>query len=483
MRVAFVDDVIRFSIPLGITGVAASLRGGGHETGLFVIGNDVEGCIDRITAFRPDAVAFSVMSGNHQGYYAFARRLKDRTGITTIWGGPHATFFPEMVEFPWVDAVCVGEGEEAMLELANCFDKENGRLPFDICNFSVKRDGKIQSNPVRPRNRALDDLPHPARDLYMDQFPFLRNHGIKHFTAHRGCPYKCTYCFNDSYNRIYRQQAGDKKVFFSRSPDGIVDEILWLRKQAPIQMLTFVDDVFTLDPLWTIDFAEVYARRCRIPFSINMRFDNVDEVALAALAEAGLCLVQAGVESGDEHIRNTVMKRKMTEESMIEAALLFKKHKVKLLTENVIGVPGETFDSAIRTLCLNIRIKPDVANASVFTPYPKLDMTHYAVEKGYFDGNFDRLKSNYYHDSVLKFDNPADKDRILNLRCFFSTLSHHPWLLRPFCLLLELKPNVFFRMFGDLVDGFYLKRCVAYKFSVSSFLITLRHYVVSYRSK
>ncbi len=481
MRIAFVEDTIRFSIPLGITGIAATLREGGHETGLFVIGDDAEGTIDRIAAFRADAVAFSVISGSHQGYYAFAHRLKERTGIPTIWGGPHPTFFPEMVELPWADAVCVGEGEESALDFANRFDAEGGRLPVEVPNFWVKRDGKIQTNPVRSRNRALDDLPYPARDLYTDQFPVLRNHGIKHFMAHRGCPYKCTYCFNESYNQIYKDQAGDKKVFSSRSPDGIVDEILWLRERVPVRMVAFVDDVFTLHRRWTLEFAEVYARRCRIPFSINTRFDNVDAVTVPALAEAGLRLVYAGVESGDEFIRNTVMKRQMTEESMIEAAALYKKHGVKLLTENVIGVPGETFDSAMRTLRVNMRIKSDIANASVFAPYPKLEMTRYAIEKGYFDGDFDRLNSNYYHDSVLKFDNPTDKNRILNLRCFFSILSHHPWILRPLRPLLEMKPNALFRTFGDLVDGFYLKRCVAYKFSAGDFLTTLRHFLANYR--
>jgi len=481
MKIAFVEDTIRFSIPLGITGIAAMMRQGGHEPSLYVIGNDADKTIERIAAARPDAVAFSVISGSHQGYYSFAQRLKETTGIPTIWGGPHPTFFPEMVELPFADAVCVGEAEESSLDFANRFDAEGGRFPLDVPNFWVKRGDTIQKNPVRARNRSLDDLPYPARDLYTDQFPVLRNHGIKHFLAHRGCPYKCTYCFNESFNQLYKEQAGDKKVFMSRTPDGIVDEILWLRERVPVRMVAFVDDVFTLHRRWSLEFAEVYARRCRIPFSINTRFDNVDPEIVSAMADAGLRLVYAGVESGDEFIRNTVMKRQMTEQSMVDAAELYKKHGVKLLTENVVGVPGETMDSAMRTLSVNMRIKPDIANASVFAPYPKLEMTRYAVEKGYFDGDFDRLNSNYYHDSVLKFDDPADKNRILNLRCFFSILSHHPWLLRFIRPLLEMNPNAVFRTFGDLVDGYYLKRCVAYKFSPGDFLTTLRHFIANYR--
>jgi hypothetical protein len=57
---------------------------------------------------------------------------------------------------------------------------------------------------------------------------------------------------------------------------------------------------------------------------------------------------------------------------MYETAALYGKHGVKLLTENVLGVPGEMFETALDTLRVNMKIKPDIANASLFAPYPKL---------------------------------------------------------------------------------------------------------------
>jgi anaerobic magnesium-protoporphyrin IX monomethyl ester cyclase len=481
MRIAFVEDILRFSIPLGITSIAGMLRRGGHDAQVFVAGSKLEKTVQQVADFGPDAVAFSVISGSHQGYYAIARRLKESLGIPTIWGGPHPTFFPEMIELPWVDAVCLGEGEEAALEFADRFDDGDGELPTGVSNFWTKRDGEIHRNAVKPRNTSLDELPYPARDLYYDQFPLLRKHGIKHFMAHRGCPYKCTYCFNDSYNQLYREQADDKTIFSSRSPESIVDEVLYVKERVPLKMVAFVDDVFTLHRKWSLEFAETYARRCRIPFSINTRFDNVDEEIVRAFREAGLSLVFAGVESGNEFIRNTVMKRSMSAESMSSAADLYRKFGVKLLTENVLGSPGETFESAMDTLRANIRIKPDIANASIFAPYPKLAMTQYAIDNGYFDGNFDSLNSNYYHGSILRFDDQRDLRRILNLRCFFSLLSHHPRLLGLVRPLLEVRHNAAYRWFGDLVDGFYLKRCTAYRFSVGDFVTTLRHFLTNYR--
>jgi radical SAM superfamily enzyme YgiQ (UPF0313 family) len=244
----------------------------------------------------------------------------------------------------------------------------------------------------------------------------------------------------------------------------------------------FVDDVFTLQRKWTMEFAEVYARRCRLPFSINARFDNVDADMVAALADAGLCLVYAGVESGNEHIRNTVMKRRQKIDSMAAAAELYHRHGVKLLTENVLGAPGETYAQARETLAVNLRIRPAIANASLFTPYPKLEMTRYAIERGYFDGDFDKLDSNYYHGTVLRFDDERDKRRIVNLRCFFGLLNAVPALEPVITPLLDLPPNPLFRWAGDLLDGFFLWHGLPYRQSLAEFAALLKHYVSSYRS-
>src|SRR6516162_3473397 len=86
-----------------------------------------------------------------------------------------------------------------------------------------------------------------------------------------------------------------------------------------------------------------------------------------------------------------------------------------------------------------------------------------SIENGYFDGNFDSLNSNYYHGSVLKFRSEKDKRKILNLRCFFNFLAHHPGFLPIIQPLLTLKPNA------------------AYKFSMRDFVTTLRHFLTNYR--
>lgn len=457
MRVAFVENHVNFTIPLGTTWVAAMLRQGGHQAELFEIGSRPDDAVEGIRAFGADAVGFSVISGSHQGYERFARRLKERLpDVLTVWGGPHATFYPESVESPWVDAVCLGEGEDAMLDFADGFEREGRRLPTGVENFWVKRDGQVVRGPLRPRRRSLDALPFPARDLYF-KFPSARDYALRAFMAHRGCPYKCTYCFNESYNVMYAA-TGDHKILNTRSPESVCREVLELKERVPVKMVSFMDDVFTINRAWTLNFARVYGRECRIPFKINARFDNLDEEVVGALAEAGLRFVTAGLESGDEDIRNKVMKRNMSEARIIEGARLIKKHGVRLTTENIMGVPGETLETALKTVRLNTRIQCDYPSASLFSPFPKLDMTRYAMETGYFDGNFDALEDNFFYNTVLKFPSERERRRIVNLRLFFILFVKHPWLIPFVRPLLGLTPNFLFRWISEFADGYYLWR-------------------------
>ena len=482
MKLAFVQDINQFSVPLGTTLIAGNLRKAGHGVEVYVVENNLDKTLRELEQYKPDAVAFSVITGSHQEYIKIARNIKQKLNIPIIWGGPHATFFPKIIEENYADAVCVGEGEDAALDFANAFDNSGGKIPTEIKNFWVKIDGKIYRNPVRPRIRDLDKVAYAARDLYFKKFPILKNHGIKHFLAHRGCPHKCTYCFNHSYNKMYKEQAGDKKVFFSRTPNSIVEEIHWLQKSETIKTVAFVDDVFTIHKKWTLEFAEVYGKRCGIPFSINARFDHMDEEIISSLAKAGLSLVHCGVESGDEYMRNTVMLREQTLDSIFKAGDLLKKYGVKLLTENVLGNPGETFEMAMKTLKLNMKLKPNIANASIFAPYPGLEMTRYAIDGGYFDGNFDKLEATYYDSSVLKFKNKGDEKKIYNLRCFFSLLTHHPWLMFFIRPLLYLPFKKLFWTIGNILDGYYLRKGISYQQKPLEFIGSVFHFITHYRN-
>ena len=78
MKIAFVQDIIQFSVPLGTTLIAGNLRKGGHEVELFVCENNLDKTLQELKVYKPDAVAFSVITGSHLEYIKIARIIKQK---------------------------------------------------------------------------------------------------------------------------------------------------------------------------------------------------------------------------------------------------------------------------------------------------------------------------------------------------------------------------------------------------------------------
>ncbi len=193
-------------MPLGMGYMSASLKKHGFSTRFFNLKNfKDEQCLNDLAEYQPDVVAYTVISGQQQEYTSFNRRVKQRLkNVKSVFGGPHPTFFPEMVEKEGIDAICVGEGEVAFSEFMIQFREKNA-LPQSIPNFWIKTENGISKSAVLPKNQEMDALPYPDREEFFKANPLVRDYGIKQFMAHKGCPYLCTYCFNESYNEIYSE--------------------------------------------------------------------------------------------------------------------------------------------------------------------------------------------------------------------------------------------------------------------------------------
>ena len=109
-------------------------------------------------------------------------------------------------------------------------------------------------------------------------------------------------------------------------------------------------------------------------------------------------------------------------------------------------------------------------------------MTQNAIDGDYFDGNFDKLEATYYDSSVLKFKNKSDEIKIYNLRCFFSLLTHHPWLIWFIKPLLNLQLKKLFWTIGNILDGYYLRKGMAYKQKPLEFISAVFHFLTHYRN-
>ncbi len=433
MKVLFVVKKIIFHEYFGIMYLSAILKGAGHKTDLLVVDKmDVD---RKLKEYNPDILAYSITTGIHKYYLDLNRKIKAKFNIPSVFGGPHCTFFPETIKEEGVDILLMGESEYAFLDVVNAMEK--GEKVDNISNVVVLKEGRIKINPVRPLVEDLDSIPFPDRDIIY-KYSNLGKLKINGFFSGRGCPYACTYCFNHKINELYK---GKGRIVRKRSVDNFIEEVLEVKKRYPLGFVRIMDDTFILSTdEWLEEFAEKFKTKVGLPFFCMVRANLVNEKNARLLAKAGCISVAMGIESGDDEIRNAVMKRNITKRQMIDAARLLHKNKIKIMSENILGLPSGSLEKDLKTLKLNIRCRIDFALASIFQPYPKTELAEFAIKGGYFDGNYKKIEESYRFGSVLNFSE-KEKRQIKNLQDLFGITVAFPWMLPITKILIKLPLN------------------------------------------
>jgi anaerobic magnesium-protoporphyrin IX monomethyl ester cyclase len=370
----------------GIGSLSAVLKAAGCETRLLYLQHELspQEFAAQVSAVSPDVVAFSSTTHQYPYIEGYARSLKnERPELVLVIGGTHPTLVPDEVSACRAfDAVCVGEGEYPLRELAGRL--EQGQDYVDVMNLWVRRGDQVIRNPMRSLIANLDELPYVDRDIFDYEQMLAENYGWVDIMSGRGCPYNCSYCCNPGLKQRYR---GLGRYVRFRSVEHIMGELRQLRDRysgpAAVRTVNFQDDTFTLDREWALDFCRAYKDEFTFPFWLNTRVENIlDEELVRALAEAHCAGIRVGVENGDEGLRATVLKRSMSNAQIIEAFRLVRRHGLKAYTCNMIGIPGETPQSIQATIDLNRELAPDEFQFSVFYPYPMTELHDTCVVQG-----------------------------------------------------------------------------------------------------
>lgn len=283
--------------------------------------------------------------------------LKKNLNVPIIYGGVHATISPEDC-IKVADVVCVGEGEEAILEFANALHK--GKSFDKIKNLWVRKGDKIIKNPVRNVIDDLDSLPLPDYDLkthYILENGKIRNFreedlaGQVFFLTGRGCPYGCDYCSNSFFNKLYEGKR--KKILRWHSPEYIVKGVLELKKKFPKSLGYFDirDDTFSLRTLEDITkFCNLYKEKVNMRFKCLADPKTITDEKIKLLIDAGCTDIIVGIQ-GNEKTNLEVYHRNQKDEDVLRAAKIMNKYKDKLAVmydiiscnpyekpENIVGV-------------------------------------------------------------------------------------------------------------------------------------------------
>jgi anaerobic magnesium-protoporphyrin IX monomethyl ester cyclase len=413
MRVLFVypvppvDKKVYTGFNHGIGYLSAVVKKAGHETALFITSElDETAFRNKLLSFKPDLAAFSVCTSQ----MPLARRLisivKETPGVAVILGGIHATSAPEdALALPGVDAVCVGEGENAISEAIAAL--EYGRGFPGIANLITP--GKTAAEPHMGPLAELDRLPFPDRDVFpyqemLDEYPDIVG---AEFMASRGCPFSCGYCINSRLNSLYGA-AGLKTRL--RSVDNVLAEISEVRgKFRNVRLVGFHDDIFGQDREWLAEFCEKYPSAVGLPFWCNTRVGVIRKSEMKMMRKAGLKRLHMGVEAGKDELRRRILNRNITDEQIVETFGMARSLGIKTVAFNMIGIPGETEESMIQTVELNRRIRPDWMVVSIFTPFPGTPLYELCKSNGWLK---DSDKPSYY-DERPSIANPDLPDETL----------------------------------------------------------------------
>ena len=445
MRVLFVFHHL-YMEPLGIMYLSSVLKQAGHETELAVIKEqDVVGAAQR---FRPDVVAYSLHSGVQQFHLALNTRLKKEMSFFAAFGGPHPTFFPEMIRDENVDGLCLGEGEDALLDLV--LRLERGQPLDNLQSWWLRSNGGIQRNPVAPLIEDLNTLPFPDRALMRSKEHLLRYEGQRSVMTARGCPYNCSYCFNHAYAELYH---GETKRVRRRSVDNVIEELIELKLDHNLRFVYFADDTFNMGHEWLAEFAQKYPKKVGVPFLCNIRANLVTLEQMRLIADAGAHSVCMGIETGDEHLRNVVLKRGMRDEQIHQAAQITHDLGLRLFTTNMLGIPTGSIEHDLETVRMNQRIKPHATMVALLQPYPRTKIRDFAESRGLLQGTAEDIPSSFNWVTLIKMDT-RERRQVKNLRHLFVFFVQAPWLMPAARFLVSLPLTRLYEVLGMVFNGY-----------------------------
>ncbi len=351
--------------------LAASLRAAGHEVAV----HDASAIhaprthaeiIARVAAFSPDLVGLHLKTNHVQPAYALATELAAR--FVLVAGGPHATIVPDEPfahGFRWLIR---GEGEEALVELADVIDGK--RRAADVAGLSWMDRGMLRHNPGRPFLTDLDRLAAPlaALDLFDPAWygePPAHGHGTPPvgLLSSRGCPQACTFCSNDVTGRKFRY----------RSAPSVAAEVAMLRERFGLLGFSFFDDSFAVGRRRVNELCDaILAIGAPVWWTCTAHPAHLDREVMADMKRAGCAGIDLGMESADPDMLVRIGKG-VTVARVLDVLRWAKELDIHTVVNLMFGWPDETdaeLESTIGFIDRAASIAGGFNARGVVVPYP-----------------------------------------------------------------------------------------------------------------
>lgn len=381
---------------LGVSQLAAIVKSEGYEVDLAFTASlfhdrynlevpwlnklfdETDDVIQEIIDKKPDVIAFGALTATFQWAINVVKGVKAvLPHVKTIFGGVHTSAVPEIcLSYDEVDYAVVGEGEEAIVEVLK--DIEQGGLGLPIPNTRyLGENGEVIRGRQKGFHQELDELPFPDKTIWEPHVNIKDKYLIM---ASRGCPYTCSFCFNNFFSRLPDGKRG--KYIRQRSVDHVITELKWAKQRYKIRYVDFQDDVFTVNKKWIKEFCIAYKKEIDLPFNCLIHPQYMDEEIAQLLKMAGCKWIQMGIQTMDENFKHQNLRRYEDSGHIISTLKLLRKYKINVKVDQMLALPGEAVESQETALQLYKEVTPTRIQTFWTTFLPGTDMFTQAIQDG-----------------------------------------------------------------------------------------------------
>lgn len=465
---------------LGISQLASIVKSKGHDVGLVFTPSlfhdrynleipwlneyfdETEDIVQEIIDQKPDVIAFSCITATFQWAISIARLVrKSASNIKTIFGGVHVSAVPDIcLSYSEVDYVVVGEGDRALCEILNDIGSGGFNLPIVNTRY-LGPDGNVVRGPQEGFYQHLDDLPFPDKTIWEPHINLKDNYLMM---ASRGCPYTCSFCFNNFFARLPDGKRG--KYVRQRSVQNVITELKWAKDRYRIKAVNFQDDVFTVNKGWILEFCEAYKREIDLPFNCLIHPQYFDEEIAEKMRWAGCEWIQMGIQTMDENFKHQNLRRYEDSQHIVNALRLLKKYKFKIKVDHMLGLPGEAIESQETALKLYKEYTPDRIQTFWTCFLPGTDM----MTKGILEGRVTEEQASrinhghefYFFRNQDNIDDPELVRQYVNYEFIYRMLPATPDMLKKYLVVekTDKLPEFLKNFIGRWVDFMIGVKCL-----------------------
>lgn len=283
-----------------------------------------------------DIVLLSLYIWNKNYCFKLAEKLKEAyPDITILMGGPELPWRDDAFfeKYPFIDSIVVGEGELALEHIL--LQYHNGEEIDKVNKFERMKELDLPSPYL---NGMFDNLVNEHTDI--EWVPTIE--------TDRGCPYSCTFCDwgSATASKMY-------KFYFER----IDAELDWIAKNK-LPYLSLTSSNFGIFKDRDLKIAEKIVKHNKetgCPNGLSVSYaKNSNDTVVQIVKLFTDAKIQTGVtlslQTTSDHVLENIKRKNMKINSITDVTDLANKNHLPVLTELILGMPGEDSKSWRNTL-------------------------------------------------------------------------------------------------------------------------------------